>query len=48
LGLLLYGNRLGSVTYPFGYVWRVSTHEEDLSPEELKQPAAKAMQQGGD
>ncbi len=42
-----YGDRLGSVTDPFGHVWHISTHKEDLSPEELKQRAAKAMQQGG-
>jgi PhnB protein len=42
-----YGDRLGSVTDPFGHVWHISTHKEDLSPEELKRRAAKAMQQGG-
>ncbi len=43
-----YGDRLGSVTDPFGHIWHISTHKEDLSPEELKRRAAKAMQQDGD
>ncbi len=43
-----YGDRLGSVTDPFGHIWHISTHKEDLSPEELKRRAAKAMRQDGD
>lgn len=35
-----YGDRLGSLEDPFGHVWHVSTHKEDLSPEELKKRAA--------
>jgi PhnB protein len=30
---------------PFGHIWHVSTHKEDLSMEELKQRAAKAASQ---
>jgi PhnB protein len=37
-----YGDRSGSVTDPFGHVWHLSTHKEDLSPEELKRRAASA------
>jgi PhnB protein len=40
-----YGDRLGSVEDPFGHVWHVSTHKEDLSMAELKQRAAKAASQ---
>jgi len=35
-----YGDRLGTVADPFGHVWHVSTHKEDLSMEELKKRAA--------
>jgi PhnB protein len=40
-----YGDRLGSVADPYGHVWHVSTHKEDLSLEELRQRAA-AQQKG--
>ena len=30
-----YGDRSGGVKDPFGYVWYVSTHVEDVSPEEM-------------
>jgi PhnB protein len=40
-----YGDRLGTVEDPFGHIWHVSTHKEDLSMEELKQRAAKAASQ---
>lgn len=41
-----YGDRSGSFTDPFGYVWSVGTHIEDVSPEEVGKRAAKAMSQG--
>jgi PhnB protein len=31
-----YGDRSGTVVDPFGHVWTLSTHVEDVSPEELK------------
>ncbi|MET0502860.1 MAG: VOC family protein, partial [Candidatus Binatia bacterium] len=31
-----YGDRSGTVEDPFGHVWTISTHKEDLSPEELQ------------
>jgi PhnB protein len=40
-----YGDRLGSVEDPFGHIWHVSTHKEDLSKEELRKRAAKAAAQ---
>jgi PhnB protein len=40
-----YGDRLGTVTDPYGHVWHVSTHKEDLSPDELQKRAAAAAQQ---
>lgn len=35
-----YGNREGGVEDPFGIVWWVSTHMEDVSPEELQKRVA--------
>ncbi len=30
-----YGDRTGTLTDPFGHVWSISTHVEDVSPEEM-------------
>jgi len=35
-----YGDRLGTVADPFGHVWHVSTHKEDLSMDEIKRRVA--------
>jgi PhnB protein len=35
-----YGDRRGGVTDPFGYVWYIATHVEDVSAEELAKRAA--------
>jgi PhnB protein len=35
-----YGDRRGGVTDPFGYVWYIATHVEDVPPEELAKRAA--------
>ena len=35
-----YGDRSGTLADPFGHVWHVSTHVEDVSPEEMKRRAA--------
>ncbi len=37
-----YGDRMGTVTDPFGHTWHVGTHKEDLSMEELQRRAAEA------
>jgi PhnB protein len=37
-----YGDRLGGVEDPFGYTWWISTHMEDLSPQEIERRAASA------
>ncbi|HKP36532.1 MAG TPA: VOC family protein [Pyrinomonadaceae bacterium] len=34
-----YGDRIGSVVDPFGHVWHVSTHKEDVSIEEMERRA---------
>lgn len=40
-----YGDRSGTVKDPYGHIWTISTHIEDLSPEEVKKRMAEAMQQ---
>ena len=35
-----YGDRSGALTDPFGHVWYIATHTEDVSPEEIKRRAA--------
>ena len=35
-----YGDRGGSLEDPYGHVWHVMTHVEDVSPEEMKKRAA--------
>lgn len=37
-----YGDRSGSLTDPFGHVWHIATHTEDVSPEEMEKRAAAA------
>lgn len=37
-----YGDRMGTIKDPFGHTWHISTHVEDVSPEEL-QKRAKEM-----
>ena len=35
-----YGDRSGTVTDPFGYKWTISTHVEDVPPEEMQKRMA--------
>ena len=35
-----YGDRSGSVVDPYGHIWHVATHKEDLSMEEIGKRAA--------
>lgn len=37
-----YGDRSAVIEDPFGHKWNISTHVEDVSPEELKKRAAEA------
>jgi len=37
-----YGDRLGTVTDPFGHTWHVSTHKEDVPLEEMERRAKAA------
>ena len=38
-----YGDRSGTLEDPFGHVWTVATHIEDVPPEELQRRAEAAM-----
>jgi PhnB protein len=38
-----WGDRFGSVRDPFGHVWSVATHVEDVPPEEMAERAKAAM-----
>jgi PhnB protein len=44
-----YGDRTGSLLDPFGHVWHLATHKEDLSPAEMKRrgEAESKKQKGG-
>ena len=40
-----YGDRTGTLTDPFGHVWHIATHKEDVSMEEVER-RAKAARSG--
>ena len=40
-----YGDRSGSLLDPFGHMWSVATHVEDVSPEEMRKRMSAAMSQ---
>jgi PhnB protein len=37
-----YGDRSGFIQDPFGHLWGVATHKEDVSPEEMEERMKKA------
>lgn len=39
-----YGDRSGTLQDPFGHVWTIATHVEDISPEEMRTRVEKFMQ----
>jgi PhnB protein len=41
-----YGDRIGTLIDPFGHVWHIATHKEDVSMEEMER-RAKAAHGGG-
>jgi PhnB protein len=41
-----YGDRSGTVMDPYGHVWHVSTHKEDLSEEEIRRRGDDAVAAG--
>ncbi len=40
-----YGDRSGSLLDPFGHMWSVATHVEDVAPEEMRKRMTAAMSQ---
>ena len=42
-----YGDRTGTLEDPFGHVWFLATHKEDLTPEEINRRAEALFKQGG-
>jgi PhnB protein len=40
---MFWGDRFGTVTDPFGHVWSIATHVEDVPPEEMGERAKQAM-----
>jgi PhnB protein len=41
-----YGDRSGTLTDPFGHVWTVATHKEDVAPEEMDRRLANLHAKG--
>lgn len=42
-----YGDRTGTLADPFGHVWSIGTHVEDVAPDEMKLRMKKMMEAGG-
>lgn len=40
-----YGDRSGTLTDPFGHVWTLATHIEDVAPDEMRKRAEAVMKQ---
>ena len=40
-----YGDRTGGLEDPFGHSWYISTHVEDVTPDELERRAAEMASQ---
>ena len=38
-----YGDRLGTLEDPFGHVWSIGTHVEDVAPEEMRRRSEEMM-----
>jgi PhnB protein len=42
-----YGDRSGQLEDPYGHVWNISTHKEDVAPEEMHKRFAAMMKEQG-
>ena len=40
---MFWGDRFGTVLDPFGHMWSIATHVEDLTPEEIAERGKAAM-----
>jgi hypothetical protein len=36
---MFWGDRYGNLTDPFGHVWALATHKEDLTPQQMEERA---------
>jgi uncharacterized glyoxalase superfamily protein PhnB len=44
---MFWGDRVGQLKDPYGYLWTVATHTADLTPEEMKERAKEFMAKAG-
>lgn len=44
---MFWGDRYGKLTDPYGHVWGIATHKEDVPPEEMGARAEKAFAEMG-
>ena len=44
---MFWGDRFGSLADPFGHLWSIATHKEDLSDEEIAERSKAAMAEMG-
>lgn len=42
-----YGDRSGTLKDPFGHVWFIATHKEDLTPDEINRRAEALFKESG-
>ena len=42
-----YGDRAGTLADPFGHLWTIATHKEDVSPEEINRRYEASMKEHG-
>ncbi len=40
---MFWGDRYGTLTDPFGHIWSLATHKEDVAPEEMAKRSKEAM-----
>jgi PhnB protein len=40
---MFWGDRYAKLTDPFGHLWGIATHKEDVAPEEMERRAKEAM-----
>ena len=40
---MFWGDRFGTVSDPYGHVWSIATHKEDLTPDEIAERGQEAM-----
>jgi PhnB protein len=40
---MFYGDRAGTVEDPFGHIWHIATHKEDLSPKENQRASSFSL-----